>query len=140
MDFNTLAAVLLNTASNGTATASKGSSIWMIALLVFFVVYMFMMSRRDKKQRKEEQDMRESLNVGDDIMTIGGIMGRVVSVKEDSVIIETGTDRTKIRFSKTAIATNISAKERAEVLKKEAAEKKEAEKAAKKKEKEKKNK
>ena len=75
-------------------------------------------------------------------MTIGGVMGRIVSVKEDSIVIETGTDRTKIRFAKTAIATNLSAKERAEAAKKAAADKAAAEKEAKKaaKEKAKKNK
>ena len=90
------------------------------------------MSRREKKNRNEEQAMRDSLKVGDEVVTIGGILGKVVSVKDETVVLETGADRNKIRFTKTAIATNASANARAQADKeaKEAAKAKE--KAAKK--------
>ena len=131
MDF----AILLNTASGASASgqgAALGSSVFMIVILLFFVVYMWMMSRREKKNRNEEQTMRDNLKVGDEVVTIGGILGKVVSVKDETVVLETGADRNKIRFTKAAIATNASANARAQADKeaKEAAKAKE--KAAKK--------
>ena len=126
--------ILLNMASNaGTSasgTANNGSmTIMIIILMVFMVAYMFFMSRKDKKQQQTEKDMRESLKIGDEVMTIGGIMGRVVAVKDDSVVIETGADRTKIRFTKQAIAKNVTADAKIAELKnsKAAAAKKNAE-------------
>ncbi|MEE1300431.1 MAG: preprotein translocase subunit YajC, partial [Acutalibacteraceae bacterium] len=83
MDF----ALLLNTASGASAGdtgAALGSSGFMIVILLFFVVYMWMMSRREKKNRNEEQAMRDSLKVGDEVVTIGGILGKVVSVKDET--------------------------------------------------------
>ena len=61
--------------------------------------------------------MRENLEIGDEIVTIGGIVGLVVSIKEDTVVIETGSDRSKIRILKSAVAQNISAKEKADAAK-----------------------
>ena len=57
--------------------------------------------------------MRENLDIGDEIVTIGGIVGIVTSIKEDTVVIETGSDRSKIRILKSAVSQNISAKEKA---------------------------
>ena len=63
------------------------------------------MSRSQKKQEKEQNDMRNNLQVGDEITTIGGIIGKVVSIKEETVTIETSHDRTKIRILRTAVRT-----------------------------------
>ncbi|MDD3429161.1 MAG: preprotein translocase subunit YajC [Oscillospiraceae bacterium] len=71
-------------------------------VLVIGVMY-FLMIRPQKKKDKELAQMRNSLEVGDIITTIGGIVGPVVSVKEDTVVIETGSERTKIRFKRWAI-------------------------------------
>lgn len=112
MDF---AAITFNLLAKSSSTAGSGGSsatVWMIVLLLFFVIYMFFISRRDKKQKNQEAEMRDNMKVGDEILTIGGIMGTIVSVKEDSVVIETGADRNKIRFTKSAIATNVSADNR----------------------------
>jgi preprotein translocase subunit YajC len=68
-----------------------------------FVVLYFFMIRPQKKQEKAIADMRNNLQVGDEITTIGGIIGKVVSIKDETVMIETGHDRTKIRFLKSAI-------------------------------------
>ena len=111
MDFSAITFQLLANTSSGSQGGGS-TTVWMVVLLLFFVVYMFFISRRDKKQKKEEAAMRDSMKVGDEVLTIGGIMGRVVSVKDDSVVIETGADRNKIRFTKTAIATNVSADNR----------------------------
>ena len=70
--------------------------------LMFVALYFFMI-RPQKKQEKETNEMRNNLKVGDEITTIGGIIGKIVSIKEETVMIETGHDRTRIRILKTAV-------------------------------------
>lgn len=121
------------------AADNGGMTLLIVIFLAFMIVYMFVVSRKDKKQQQAEKDMRENIKIGDEILTIGGVLGRVVTVKEDSVVIETGADRTKIRFTKQAIGKNISAEARAAELKnakiaaakKSAADKKASKKSAK---------
>ena len=74
-----------------------------ILMVVLFVALYFFMIRPQKKQEKETNEMRNSLQVGDEITTIGGIIGKIVSIKEETVTIETSHDRTKIRILKTAV-------------------------------------
>lgn len=103
---------LLTLEATSTATGSR-SSIGMIVLLVVMVAGMyFLMIRPQRKQQKKDQEMRESTQVGDEITTIGGIMGRVVTVKEDSLIIETGADRNKMKIARWAIQVNNTATEK----------------------------
>ena len=78
-----------------------------------------------------EQEIRENTQIGDEITTIGGICGKVVSVKDDTVVIETGSDRVKIKFKKYAIQTNHTANEKIQA-EREAAKAAMAEKKAKK--------
>jgi preprotein translocase subunit YajC len=81
-----------------------GESIFSIILIVvMFVALYFFMIRPQKKQEKEQNDMRNNLKVGDEITTIGGIIGKVVSIKEETVTIETSHDRTKIRILRSAV-------------------------------------
>ncbi len=87
----------------------------MVVMIVGMIAVMYFATiRPQKKRQKEEQAMRDNLQIGDEITTIGGIMGRVVTVKEDSLIIETGADRTKIRITRTAIGINNTAQEKLE--------------------------
>ncbi len=87
----------------------------MILLLVVMVGVMYLtMIRPQRKRQKEEQAVRDNISIGDEITTIGGIMGRVVTVKEDSIIIETGADRTKLRIIRSAIGVNNTNQERIE--------------------------
>ena len=88
---------LLEPAAVGGEWISIVMIVAMLALLYFFMI------RPQKKQEKETNDMRNNLKVGDEITTIGGIIGKVVSIKEETVMIETGHDRTKIRSLKTAV-------------------------------------
>ncbi len=74
-----------------------------LPMLIVVAIMYFMMIRPQRKKEKQLADMRNALEVGDKITTIGGIVGLVVSVKEDTVLIETGSDRTKIRFKRWAI-------------------------------------
>ena len=76
----------------------------MIVLLVVMAAMFFFTSRSNKKQEKEAQTMRDSLSVGDEITTIGGIIGKVVSIKEETLVLETSHDRTRIRILKTAVS------------------------------------
>ena len=81
-----------------------GSSIGSILLIVvMFVALYFFMIRPQKKQEKQQNDMRNNLQVGDEITTIGGIIGKIVSIKEETITIETSHDRTKIRFLRSAV-------------------------------------
>jgi preprotein translocase subunit YajC len=61
------------------------------------------MIRPQKKQERKEAQMRDSLQVGDEVTTIGGIIGRVVSIKDETFTLETSRDRTKMRFLRSAI-------------------------------------
>ena len=74
-----------------------------LLIVVMFVALYFFMIRPQKKQEKEQNNMRNNLQVGDEITTIGGIIGKIVSIKEETVTIETSHDRTKIRILRTAV-------------------------------------
>ena len=76
-------------------------SIGMIVIL--FAVFYFFMIRPQKKQEKKDNEMRDSLAVGDEVTTIGGIIGKVISIKGETFVLETTKDKTKIRFLKGAI-------------------------------------
>ena len=77
----------------------------MIIMLVGLLAVMyFVMIRPQKKQEKEQNDMRNNLAVGDEITTIGGIIGKIVSIKEETCVIETSHERTKMRILKTAVS------------------------------------
>ena len=71
-----------------------------VAVVLIFVF----MTRSQKKQEKEANAMRENLQIGDEITTIGGIIGKVVSIKEETCVIETTRDRTRIRILKSAVS------------------------------------
>ena len=97
-----------------SAGANSSSMIVMIVVYaaIFAALYFFLI-RPNSKRKKEEAQMRNSLEIGDEITTIGGIMGRVVAIKddEDAIIIETGSDRVKMKFKKWCISTVDTVKE-----------------------------
>lgn len=78
------------------------------------LIFWLFILRPEKKRNKEMQQMLNNIQVADKVVTTGGIVGRVLSVNEDTVLIETGSDRTKIRVIKTAIARNDTQHEAAE--------------------------
>ena len=84
-----------------TGTESYLSLFFTLALMV--VLLYFMIYRPQKKQEKKDAEMRKNLEIGDQVTTIGHVIGRVVAIKDDSFVLETGSDRVKIRFTKTAI-------------------------------------
>ena len=89
--------------NDGGAGLQGISSLIMIVGLL--VVFYFFMIRPQKKQEKKDAEMRDSLQVGDEVTTIGGIIGKVVSIKGETFVLETTKDKTKIRFLKGAIRT-----------------------------------
>lgn len=116
MLFDTLNYLCGGTASTGdAASAQSGNPFTMIIIMVVMVVVMYFLTiRPQKKKQQEDQKLRDSVQIGDEITTIGGINGRVVTVKEDSIVLETGADRTKMKIMRWAIQTNNTASERAE--------------------------
>lgn len=92
----------------GNSTGGFFSSTWGMVILILgmFVLMYFLMIRPQNKQRKAEQEMRNSIEIGDEITTIGGIVGKVVSVKDDSLVIETGADKNKMKITRWAVQTN----------------------------------
>ena len=74
-----------------------------LGIVFLFVIMYFFMIRPQKKQEQEAAAMRNALAVGDEVTTIGGIIGKVISIKEETFVLETTKDRTKIRFLKGAI-------------------------------------
>lgn len=87
--------------------AAAQSSVSMISTLVLLVamvaIFYFLMYRPQKKQEKETKSMLDNLQVGDEITTIGGIIGKIISIKDETVLIETSRDCTKIRILRTAV-------------------------------------
>ena len=97
--------LLAETTAEGSA--SMFSPIIMLVLMVG--VFYFMLIRPENKRKKEAENMRSSVKTGDKITTIGGIIGTVISVKEDRIVVETGADQVRIEFAKWAISTNETA-------------------------------
>ncbi len=123
--FNTFA-ILLSSATSGTGAKQQSPVMTIVMFGAIFVAMYFLMIRPQKKKQKEEQNLRDSIQIGDEITTIGGIMGRVITVKDDSIVLETGADRVKMKFTRWAIQTNDTANARMEAEKKAAEDAKKA--------------
>ena len=103
-----------------------------IMLIAMLAVFYFMMIRPENKRKKEAEQMRSDMKVGDEIVTIGGIHGKVVHVKEDKFVIETGADQVRIELAKWALSSNETGAQRAKEEAQKAAEAKAKAKAEKK--------
>lgn len=96
--------LLDTTTAAGGGAGGLGSMLGMFLPLIFvFVIMYFLVIRPQKKQERQEAQMRDNLQVGDEVTTIGGIIGRVVSIKDETFTLETSRDRTKMRFVRSAI-------------------------------------
>lgn len=82
-----------------------------IMLIIMFGIMYLLIIRPQKKRDKETAAMRNAIQVGDEIVTIGGVIGRVVAIHEDNLVIETGSDRSKVRIKRWAIQSNETEKE-----------------------------
>ena len=95
---------MLTLLTNTTTTTDTLSSLLPIGMLVLmFVAMYFLTIRPQKKAEKEANEMRNNLEIGDEITTIGGIVGKIVSIKEETCVIETSKNGTKIRILKQAV-------------------------------------
>lgn len=119
IDFLTLCAMPGAATQTGEGATQQGINPWLIVAMIALLGMMYFFTwRPQKKRQKEEQQLRDSIQIGDEITTIGGIVGRVVTVKEDSIVIETGADRNKMKLMRWSIQTNNTGAERAEAEKK----------------------
>jgi preprotein translocase subunit YajC len=104
-------------AESGSGKSASGSGFGTVGYLIFmvllFAVMYFILIRPQKKKDKEAKAMQSSLQVGDEIVTIGGIVGLVVQVNEDNIVIETTGNRNKIRLKNWAVQENLTMTENA---------------------------
>ena len=87
------------------ATATGGGMSMIIMLVAMFAIFYFLIIRPENKRKKKTEEMRSSLSIGDEITTIGGIVGKIVQVTEDTITFETGEDRVRIQAKKWAVST-----------------------------------
>ena len=91
----------------------------LIMIVVMFAIIYFLMIRPENKRKKQAEEMRNSLKKGDQITTIGGIVGRIVMVTDDTIVIETGDDRVRMELTKWAVSTNNTQQQNAAADKKD---------------------
>jgi len=103
--------VASDTTATGDATSTSSSILSFLPFVVLIVVFYFFLIRPENKKKKKLQQMRDELKVGDDITTIGGMVGKVVSIKDDMITFETGEDRVRIQIAKWGISTTGAATE-----------------------------
>ena len=77
-----------------------------LMLVVMFALMYFLMIRPENKRKKQAEEMRNSLKKGDTITTIGGIVGKIVRVNDETIVIETSEDRVRMELAKWAVSTN----------------------------------
>lgn len=103
--------LLTHTLDGASNTSGGGGNFSMIFIIVIYVLIFgalyFFLIRPNSKKKKEEAELRNSIEIGDEITTIGGIMGRVIAIKEDedAIIIESGSDRVKMKMKRWCVST-----------------------------------
>lgn len=107
---------LLTSDTSTTTTASYGwsSIIWMVVILVAFY---FILIRPQRKKDKQDAEMRKNLQLGDEVVTAGGIVGIICKIEEETIVIETGGDRSRLRVRRWAISQNLDAEKEAAAAK-----------------------
>ena len=102
---NTIMTYLDTTAAGDTPANASNPWLMPVLLVVMVAVFYFAMIRPQKKQEKQIAEMLDSLAVGDEVVTIGGIIGTVLIIKDDKIMIETGNDRTKLTILRSYVKT-----------------------------------
>ena len=115
-----------------TAGPLGGGGVSILMMVVMIAIFYFLLIRPENKRKKEAEQMRSALKTGDEVVTIGGIMGTVVNVKDDKFVLETGADQVRIEFAKWALSTNVTAEAAAKAAAKKRQEDKAKAKATKK--------
>lgn len=91
--------------ASSSTSGSMMSTIIMIVVMI--AIFYFLLIRPENKKKKEADQMRSSLKVGDEIVTIGGVTGTICAVKDETIVLETGADRVRIEFTKWAISNKV---------------------------------
>lgn len=99
-----------NTATASSASLGWTSIIWLVLLLVAFY---FIIIRPQRKKEKKDAEMRKNIQIGDEIVTAGGIVGIVCKLEEETLVIETGSDKSKLRIRRWAVSQNLDAEKEA---------------------------
>lgn len=118
-----------------TTVNSAGSMITLVLPMLIVIVFFYLiLYLPQKRQEKKDAEMRNSIDVGDEVTTIGGVVGRVASIKDDTFVLETTSDRVKIRFRRSAISSveklDINVKKDSKDVKDDSAKKEAAKKGA----------
>lgn len=108
-----LTALMAPAANGQTPGGAGGIGIIAIYIVVFGAILYFLIIRPNKKKQKEEEQLKNSLQIGDEIVTIGGFYGKIISLKEDSVVIESQLDHTKQKIARWGIQQNLTVHENA---------------------------
>ncbi|MBQ8613136.1 MAG: preprotein translocase subunit YajC [Ruminiclostridium sp.] len=116
MDLITLLAATADDASVAQAGTWQQMLVTFIPLVLMLVVFYFLLIRPEKKRAAKMKEMLDNLQVADEVITTGGIIGRVLKVTEDTVLLETGSDRTRIRILRSSIAENRTVHENVETV------------------------
>ena len=102
--------IMTEAADNSGLASLFGSGGTMVVMLVLMLAVMyFMIIRPEKKKKKEAEELRSSLHKGDKIITIGGIIGKIVEIKDEKIVIETSEDQVRMELQKWAVMTNETA-------------------------------
>ena len=109
---STSATTAAEPAQTNTATPNLSSSFSMLILFGILIFMWFFAGRNQKKREKEAAELKKNIEIGDEIVTIGGIVGIVVGIKDEVITLETSSDRSKLRLQKWAIQSNITANDR----------------------------
>ena len=104
MNFNLLTAA----AGDAQPSGGMGTLLYIGMIVLMFGAMYFIMIRPQRKKQKEEEKMRNNIQIGDEILTIGGFYGRVVSIKEDALVIESASDHTKQKIARWAVQQNLT--------------------------------
>ena len=102
-----------------TAATGAGAMSTILMFVVIIGIFYFFMIRPENKRKKEAEQMRSAVKTGDKIITIGGVIGDIVTIKDNSIVIETSADRVRVEFAKFAVSSNNTAEK--EAAKKKAA-------------------
>lgn len=95
--------LFLSAGTAGAAGGAGGLGMMLLTFVPLLLLMYFLMIRPQQKKEKKATAMRNSIEIGDSVTTIGGIVGRVATIKEDTFVLETGADRIKMRFKRWAI-------------------------------------
>ena len=106
--------ILLSSAASGTGSQAQQANgglaalVSLLPIILMFVVMYFILIRPQRKKQKAEEKMRNNIQIGDEILTIGGFYGRVVAIKEDALVIESASDHTKQKIARWAVQQNLT--------------------------------